>query len=68
MEKILLLTEELGQNVLDTATNINAQTNITDSQSGLRAFAAYTIPIFKFRESGYGIESEMIIEAANAGL
>ena len=57
----------LGQNVLDKATNINAQTNITDSQSGLRAFAAYTVPIFKFRESGYGIESEMIIEAANAG-
>ncbi len=57
----------LGQNVLDKATNINAQTNITDSQSGLRAFAAYTVPIFKFREAGYGIESEMIIEAANAG-
>ena len=57
----------VGQNVLDKATNLNAKTNITDSQSGLRAFAAYTIPVFKFRESGYGIESEMIIEAANAG-
>ena len=57
----------VGQNVLDKATNLNAKTNVTDSQSGLRAFAAYTVSAFKFRDSGYGIESEMIIEAANAG-
>ncbi|MBZ2166395.1 glycosyltransferase [Methanobacterium spitsbergense] len=57
----------VGQTVLDKATNFNAKTKITDSQSGLRAFASYTIPAFKFRETGYGIESEMIIEASNAG-
>lgn len=57
----------VGQNVLDVATNFNAKSDITDSQSGFRAFAAYTVPAFKFRESGYGIESEMIIEASNAG-
>ena len=57
----------VGQTVLDKATNFNAKTQITDSQSGLRAFASYTIPAFKFRETGYGIESEMIIEASNAG-
>ncbi len=57
----------VGQTVLDKATNFNARTKVTDSQSGFRAFAAYTLPAFKFRESGYGIESEMIIEAANAG-
>jgi glycosyltransferase involved in cell wall biosynthesis len=57
----------IGQNVLDKATNINAKTNITDSQSGFRAFAGHTLSAFKFRESGYGIESEMISEASNAG-
>ena len=57
----------VGQNVLDVATNFNAKSNITDSQSGFRAFASYTLPAFKFRESGYGIESEMIAEASNAG-
>ena len=57
----------VGQTVLDKATNINARSNITDSQSGFRAFAKYTIPAFKFKESGYGIESEMIMEASNAG-
>ena len=67
MKKILLHIEESVKLFLDKATNFNAKTNITDSQSGLRAFAAYTIPAFKFREAGYGIESEMIIEASNAG-
>ena len=67
MRKILHHTEELVKTVLDKATNFNAKTNITDSQSGFRAFASYTIPAFKFREAGYGIESEMIIEASNAG-
>ena len=57
----------VGQNVLDKATNINAKTNVTDSQSGFRAFAGHTLSAFKFRESGYGIESEMITEASNAG-
>jgi glycosyltransferase involved in cell wall biosynthesis/CheY-like chemotaxis protein len=57
----------VGQNVLDKATNFNAKTSVTDSQSGFRAFASYTIPAFKFREAGYSIESEMIIEASNAG-
>ena len=57
----------VGQSVLDKATNFNAKTNITDSQSGFRAFSSNTFPVFKFRESGYSIESEMISEAANAG-
>lgn len=57
----------VGQNVLDRATNINAKVKLTDSQSGLRAFAGYTLSAFKFREAGYSIESEMIIEASNAG-
>ncbi len=57
----------VGQNVLDKATNINAKTHVTDSQSGFRAFAGHTVSAFKFRDSGYGIESEMISEAANAG-
>lgn len=58
----------VGQSVLDIATNINSETHITDSQSGFRAFAAHTITLFKFRQTGFGIESEMITEASNAGL
>jgi glycosyltransferase involved in cell wall biosynthesis len=58
----------VGQNVLDTATNISGKINVTDSQSGFRAFAGHTIPIFRFHSHDYTIESEMLIEAAQAGL
>ena len=57
----------IGQTVLDTATNINSGLKITDSQSGFRAFAFYTLPVFNFKESGFSIESEMLIDAANSG-
>lgn len=57
----------LGQTVLDTATNLNSGLKITDSQSGFRAFAYYTLPIFHFKETGFSIESEMLIDAANSG-
>lgn len=58
----------VGQNVLDTATNISGKMNVTDSQSGFRAFAGHTIPVFRFHSHDYTIESEMLIEAAKAGL
>lgn len=58
----------VGQNVLDTATNISGKINVTDSQSGFRAFAGHTIPVFRFHSHDYTIESEMLIEAAKAGL
>jgi glycosyltransferase involved in cell wall biosynthesis len=57
----------VGQTVLDKATNFNARSNITDSQSGFRAFAIHTIPAFRFEQTGYGIESEMLTEASHAG-
>ncbi|WP_394340423.1 glycosyltransferase family 2 protein [Methanobacterium sp. BAmetb5] len=59
----------VGQNVLDTATNISGKNlDVTDSQSGFRAFAGHTLPVFRFRSPDYTIESEMLIEAAKAGL
>ena len=59
----------VGQNVLDAVTNIsNRDLNITDSQSGFRAFAGHTIPIFRFHSTDYTIESEMLIDASKAGL
>ena len=57
----------LGQSVLDTATNLNSGLKITDSQSGFRAFATYTLPAFKFNHDGFSIESGMLIDAANFG-
>jgi len=56
------------QTVLDKATNIGSGLNITDSQSGFRAFAAHTLPAFRFSSSNIGIESEMLMDAANTEL
>jgi len=53
----------VGQKVLDKATNITSGLNITDTQSGYRAFAKETIPLFRFQDSGYGVESEMLVDA-----
>jgi glycosyltransferase involved in cell wall biosynthesis len=57
----------VGQTVLDKATKLSSGLKITDSQSGYRAFAQYTLPCFRFNTTNFGIESEMIIDAANAG-
>ena len=54
----------IGQKVLDIATNITSGTHVTDSQSGFRAFSGKTIPFFRFRDTGFGIESEMLADAA----
>ncbi|AMD17245.1 glycosyl hydrolase [Methanobrevibacter sp. YE315] len=58
----------VGQKVLDIATNITAGTNVTDSQSGFRAFSGNTISCYKFRDPGFGIESEMLADAAENNL
>ncbi|MCX9084688.1 MAG: glycosyltransferase family 2 protein [Candidatus Methanoperedens sp.] len=57
----------IGQYVLDRATNLNSGLHITDTQSGFRAFARHTLPAFRFRSNGLAIESEMLMDAANAG-
>ena len=43
----------LGQIVLDNATRLNSGLNITDSQSGFRAFASYTKDIFRFNRMAW---------------
>ena len=58
----------VGQTVLDKATNLNSGLDITDSQSGFRAFARHAVPAFRFSCSDFGIESEMLMDASNAGL
>lgn len=62
------LYRRIGQVVLDKATNLGSGLNITDTQSGFRAFAAHTKSTFRFGQSGLAIESEMLADAAIACL
>lgn len=58
----------IGQLVLDHACRLDCGLDITDSQSGFRAFAADTKEVFRFKQNGLAIESEMLADAANARL
>ena len=58
----------VGQKVLDIATNITSGTHVTDSQSGFRAFSKKSLSCFRFRDTGFGIESEMLADAAENNL
>ncbi len=56
----------IGQEILTLATNFGSNMKLTDSQNGFRAFSKKTFNGFSFNETGMGIESEMIIDAAKA--
>jgi glycosyltransferase involved in cell wall biosynthesis len=58
----------LGQEVLTLTTNMGTQQKMTDSQNGFRAFSKKTFDSFSFKHNGMAIESEMLIDAAHAGL
>lgn len=58
----------VGQRVLDIATNISCGIHVTDSQSGFRAFSKKAVGCFRFRDTGFGIESEMLADAADNNL
>jgi glycosyltransferase involved in cell wall biosynthesis len=59
-----------GQVVLDGVIHfgLNGGVTITDTQSGFRAFSTKTAPFFKFHSDKLAIDSEMLMDAANAQL
>jgi glycosyltransferase involved in cell wall biosynthesis len=59
-----------GQVVLDRVIHLglNGNITITDTQSGFRAFSIKTAPFFKFNSDELTIDSEMLMDAANAQL
>jgi hypothetical protein len=59
-----------GQMVLDKVIHfgLSDDVTITDTQSGFRAFSMKTAPFFRFNADKLTIDSEMIMDAANAQL
>jgi glycosyltransferase involved in cell wall biosynthesis len=59
-----------GQVVLDKVIHfgLNDDVAITDTQSGFRAFSIQSAPFFKFNSDELTIDSEMLMDAANAHL
>ena len=59
---------QLGQKILDIFTNLSANTRVTDSQSGFRAFSPKGLDNLNFRSDGYNVESDMINHFSQRGL
>ncbi len=57
-----------GQRVLDMLTIGSSRTNVTDSQSGFRAFSPKAVEELELNSQSFGVESEMISEASSKGL
>jgi len=57
-----------GQKVLDKITNSFANTDLTDTQSGFRAFSKNAIEKLSFKQDSLDIESGMLMEATELGL
>lgn len=59
-----------GQVILDKVIHfgLNGDLTVTDTQSGFRAFSIKTAPFFRFNSDELSIDSEMLMDAANAQL
>jgi len=62
------LYRRFGQTVLDTVTPGGANGDLSDTQSGFRAFSPTAVEKMAIRTDGMGVESEMISEASENGL
>lgn len=62
------LHRRFGQKVLDYLTLGSSGQNLTDTQSGFRAFSPEAVSQLNIRTDGMGVESEMIGSAAERGL
>ncbi|HYB58644.1 MAG TPA: glycosyltransferase family 2 protein [Candidatus Acidoferrales bacterium] len=64
------LYRRFGQVVLDRFTRLgfSRDVKVTDTQSGFRAFSMQAARVFQFSSDRLAIDSEMLIDAAKAGL
>lgn len=54
----------LGLFILNKMTNLTSDVNVTDSQSGFRAFSRRVLELLNLSSVGYGVESEMISQVS----
>jgi glycosyltransferase involved in cell wall biosynthesis len=59
---------KFGMKVLDTATAAGSGLNVTDTQSGFRAYSKNAIHKIRIGDGGMGAGSEILIEAADQNL
>jgi glycosyltransferase involved in cell wall biosynthesis len=59
---------KIGNKVLDKVTNLASDLKFRDSQGGFRAYSRKAFETIRFSTSGFGIDAEILVNAANIGL
>ncbi len=59
---------KFGNKVLDKVTNMAMELQCKDTQSGFRAYSKKAINMIEFSTNGFGVDSEILINAASKGL
>jgi glycosyltransferase involved in cell wall biosynthesis len=62
------LYRQIGQRILNRATNVGSSKRITDTQSGFRALNKKALQNMNFQSSGYAVEQDMILHCSEQGL
>ena len=59
---------KIGNKILDTITKLAADLPFSDTQSGYRSYSKKAIQSINFSTSGFGVDSEILINAVDKGL
>lgn len=59
---------QIGQRILNRATNVGSSKKVSDTQSGFRAFNRAALNHMTFHSVGYSVEQDMIIHCSEKGL
>jgi|TARA_B110000467_G_scaffold98886_1_gene89463 glycosyltransferase involved in cell wall biosynthesis len=59
---------KVGNKILDKFTKLAATLPFEDTQSGFRAYSKYALEQISFSTTGFGVDSEILIDAVNKGL
>ncbi|MCV0410538.1 glycosyltransferase family 2 protein [Nitrosopumilus sp.] len=57
-----------GNKMLDTITKLAAELPFSDTQSGFRSYSKKAIQSISFSTNGFGVDSEILVDAVNKGL
>jgi len=59
---------KFGNKILDKVTNLATELQCQDTQSGFRAYSKKAIDLIEFSTNGFGVDSEILINASSKGL
>ena len=58
---------KFGNKILDKMTNMATELSVRDTQSGFRAYSKNIIKLIDFKKKGFGVDTEILINAAKNG-